>query len=87
MVRGNSHLLTLPNPTMKPHVPDHAPRIESGPRAGVCAGSVRIYFSGTFVSDRLFSPLLLNLVDVVHIVVNVVIDLVANHAGELVSVP
>ena len=35
MVRGGSHLLILPNPTMKPHVPDHAPRVESRLRARV----------------------------------------------------
>lgn len=86
MIRNRSHLLTLSHPTVHPQVPDHAPRIESRLRASIRTPAVRLRFGGTFVSNGLYSTLCSS-VNVVHIVVDVVIDLVAEHAGKLVSVP
>ncbi len=72
-------------------VPHHAPWIKSGLCAQVSAGAIGIPLGSTFVGERVGilrrSAALRLLVDRIHIVVDVVADLVANYAGQLVSIP
>ena len=82
---ADAHRFTVP-----PEIPHHAPWVKSGLRARVSAGTVGVRLGGAFVGDHAGilrrSTALSRLEDVIHIVVDVVIDLVAENARKLVPV-